>query len=269
MNQVTPVTQEAPVTFSHVKSQIYMDIYNTRIIYPTAIILLGLADVKACFRYPRIHADLTRAFGFIADELYNLATAMVFGLTASVSSWEAFRQAIKALTKVFATRLNLVVRHKTFIDVLKWEEIDPSAELTPAFYCTVNRGIIDDAGNRIDLPARIYAVNALMLALDVDHMNMVLAATIKAIFVVMGKPDIVVRQCPLAMDKWLELVIGPKQTMLGLISNTNILTIAIPAKYLKEVIDLLDSTWHPSQHCFKVSEAQKAHQKTSTSHQGS
>ncbi len=57
MNQVTPVAQEAPVTFGHVKSQIYMDIYNMRISHPTAMILLGLADVKACFRYPRIHED--------------------------------------------------------------------------------------------------------------------------------------------------------------------------------------------------------------------
>jgi hypothetical protein len=66
MNQVTPVAQEAPVTFGHVKSQIYTDIYNTCISYPTATILLDLADVKACFRYPRIHADLTGAFSFIA-----------------------------------------------------------------------------------------------------------------------------------------------------------------------------------------------------------
>jgi hypothetical protein len=47
MNQVTPVAQEAPVTFGHVERQIYMDIYNTRISYPTAMILLGLADIKA------------------------------------------------------------------------------------------------------------------------------------------------------------------------------------------------------------------------------
>jgi hypothetical protein len=119
MNQVTPVAQEAPVTFDHVKSQIYMDIYNTRISYPTAMILLSLADVKAYFRYSRIHADLTGVFGFIADKLYNLATAMIFGSTASASSWEAFRQAIKALMKVFANRPNLVIRHKKFIDMLK------------------------------------------------------------------------------------------------------------------------------------------------------
>jgi hypothetical protein len=126
---------------------------------------------------------------------------MVFSSTASASSWEAFKRAIEALTKVFANRLNLVIRHKKFIDMLKWEEIDPSTELTPAFSCTINRGIIDDAGNRIDLPARIYGDDALLLALDVDHMKMVLAATIKAIIVVMGRLDVVVRQCPLAMDK--------------------------------------------------------------------
>jgi hypothetical protein len=48
MNQVTPVAQEALVTFGHVKSQIY-NIYNTGISYPTATILLGLANVKMRF----------------------------------------------------------------------------------------------------------------------------------------------------------------------------------------------------------------------------
>ncbi len=158
--------------FGHVKSQIYMNIYKTRISYPAATILLGLADIKACFRYPRIHADLTGAFGFIADKLYNLAMGMVFSLTASASSWEAFRQAIEALTKVFAIRLNLVVKHKTFINMLKWEEIDPSTELTPAFSCTINCGIMDDAGNWMDIPTCIYVDDALMLALDVDHIKL-------------------------------------------------------------------------------------------------
>jgi hypothetical protein len=98
--------------------------------------------------------------------------------------------------------------------MLKWEEIDPSAKLTPAFSCTINCGIIDDAGNQIDLPTHIYVNDALMLALDVDHRKLVLASMIKAIFVVVGEPNVVVGQCPFAMDKWLELVIGPKQTML-------------------------------------------------------
>ncbi len=66
MNQVTPITREAPITFGHVKMQMYIDIYNTSITYPTFIILLAMADVKACFCFPCIHTDLTGAFGFLA-----------------------------------------------------------------------------------------------------------------------------------------------------------------------------------------------------------
>ncbi len=86
MNQVTPVSREAPITFGHVKIQLYTDIYNTGISHPTATILLGMADIKACFCFPRIHLDLTGAFGFMAGGYYNLATAMVFGSTTSASS---------------------------------------------------------------------------------------------------------------------------------------------------------------------------------------
>ncbi len=84
-----------------------------------------MANIKSCFCFARIHADLTGAFGFIANDLYNLATAMVFGSTTSASSWESFRQAIKDLMKIFANRLDLVIKHKKYLDMLKWEEADP------------------------------------------------------------------------------------------------------------------------------------------------
>jgi hypothetical protein len=92
-----------------------------------------------------------------------------------------------------------------------------------------------------------------MLATDRAHMETVLVVAIEAIFVVMSKLVTAVRQCSLAMDKWLELVIGLTQTMLGLIINTNKITIFIPYKYLNKVLDLLNLTWHPYQRYFKVS----------------
>ncbi len=73
----------------------------------------------------------------------------------------------------------------------------------------------------------------------------------------MGEPNDSVRQCPLAMDKWNELVISPRQIGLGLIIDTNWLTVAIHIKYLTEVCNLLDSAWHPNHRRFTVSEAQK------------
>jgi hypothetical protein len=78
--------------------QFFIDIYNTRISFPDVPILLGTADIKACFRFPRIHANLTGAFGFIAGGYFLLAIAMVFGSIASASSWELFRCAIKAMS---------------------------------------------------------------------------------------------------------------------------------------------------------------------------
>ena len=90
MNQVTPVDREAPITFGHVKIQLYIDIYNTGISHSNDVILLGMADIKACLCFPRIHLDLTGAFGFMAGGYYNLATATVFGSTTFASSWEPF-----------------------------------------------------------------------------------------------------------------------------------------------------------------------------------
>jgi hypothetical protein len=183
-------------------------------------------QIKACFCFARIHAVFT--CGLIADNLYILVTAIAFGSTTSASSWEAFWQAIKALTKVFTNRPDLVIKHKKYLDMLKWEEIDPHILITRAFSCDMNQGIINKNGNCLDIPAHIYVNDALMLAINRADMEIVLTVTIKAIFIAMCKPNVAVRQCPLAMDKWSELVIGPKQTMLGLIINTNKLTIAIP-----------------------------------------
>jgi hypothetical protein len=66
MNQVTLVTREAPITFGHVKIQLYTNIYNMHVSHPNDVILLGMADIKACFHFSRIHLDLTGAFGFMA-----------------------------------------------------------------------------------------------------------------------------------------------------------------------------------------------------------
>jgi hypothetical protein len=68
----------------------------------------------------------------------------------------------------------------------------------------------------------------LMMCSSLDiPIRMKLAALIEAIFVVMGEPDTIARQCPLAMDKWEELVVRPVQTMLGLVIYTYQLTVGI------------------------------------------
>ncbi len=75
-------------------------------------------------------------------------------------------------------------------------------------------------------------------------MEQVLASLTEAIFVVMGAPETSVRQCSLAMDKWEKLQVAPIQTMLGLLIDTNRMTVSGPDDYIKSVRLLIDSTWH-------------------------
>ncbi len=164
---------------------------------------------------------------------------------------------IEALSVAYADRLDLVITHKYYLNMISWAEHDPTAKITPAFPCSMNKGTLEAHGNRAKLTARIYVDDALMLALSRGHMEQVLAALIEAIFAIMGKPDTTVRLCLLAMDKWLELVVAPKQRMLGLIIDTNNLTVGIPPDYVAEVLDLISTTWHSHCCCFTIGEAQK------------
>jgi hypothetical protein len=59
-------------------------------------------------------------------------------------------------------------------------------------------------------------------------MEQVLAFLIEAIFMVMGAPDTSACQCSLAMDKWEKLQVAPIQTMLGLVIDTNRMTVSVP-----------------------------------------
>ena len=64
MNDITSTDDEAEVTFGMVKTLFYVYLYNLRISFSSADILLAMADVKACFRSPRSRPCLAGAFGF-------------------------------------------------------------------------------------------------------------------------------------------------------------------------------------------------------------
>ena len=169
---------------------------------------------------------------------------MVFGSTTSASIWEPNRRAIEAMSEVFANRPDLVIKHRRYLDMIWWDEIDPTVKITSAVACAIRRGLPAKLKSKIRQKACIFVDDALMLALCRSHMERVLGALIEAVFVVMGEPDTALRQYPLAMDKWLKLVVGPILIMLGLIINTNKLTVAIPKKYVSKLCNLINMTWH-------------------------
>ncbi len=111
---------------------------------------------------------------------------MVFGSTASASSWEPFRRAIQALSVVYAHRHDLIDKHRKILDMISWAPLDQAPDLAKAVPCLINSGVLNDQGMKVPLPAGIYVNNALTLATSKESMEQVLAALIKAIFVVMA-----------------------------------------------------------------------------------
>jgi len=119
LNDVTMTEFEQNITFSEAKMKLFQHIYNLRVSHPITKIYLALTDITAAFSFPRIHADLTGAFGFMAKATYFLATSMVFGSNVSASSREPFWRAIEVLIIKYSMIYNLVLKHKLFLDMLK------------------------------------------------------------------------------------------------------------------------------------------------------
>ena len=147
---------------------------------------------------------------------------------------------------VYAQRDDLVDKHKKLLDELKWsDDLSPRSDLVKAFPCSVNQGVVDEKGLLAPMTANIYVDDILAAAARQMNMLRLLAAIIEAIFTVCGSPDIAVRQCPLSLEKWHELIVGPRQIVLGLIIDTNTMTVGISDDYIQKVRDLL-SNWDPN-----------------------
>ena len=76
-------------------------------------------------------------------------------------------------------------------------------------------------------------------------MVITLLAMIEAIFIVMGQHETRVQQCPIAMDKWMDLIVDHEQVMLGLVLNTCRMSVRIELKYQLKVLKLMNDVWHP------------------------
>ena len=119
MHNMTPSGEDIKVTFGLVKILFYWLIYNQRACFPGKVIYLALADIKACFRFLRIHPDLAGTFGFM--EKVCIVSQLLWCLvpTHQHHVGSLLCRGIKRLTKKYSNQLDLVETHKCFIDVVK------------------------------------------------------------------------------------------------------------------------------------------------------
>ena len=126
--------------------------------------------------------------------------------------------------------------------MIKWNvPTEPLSKPVKAFKCPLNPGVIDDLGNQVNHPSRIWVDDILIAAVGVENMEMALATVIEAIFVVLGGPDTKSRQCPLAMDTWAKLIVAEEQLGLSLIIDTRKMSLAITRKYLNDTLRMIQT----------------------------
>ena len=257
MNEATPTDREVPVMFGYVFMAFCTWIWNLRISFPDKEIYLAFIDISSCFRFPRIFPDLIGAFGFLIGSMYFAANAMVFGSVVSASSWEPFRVAIAAIATSLYFRKNLVQKHKDLLDMISWdEELYPIPNLTRATPCSKNKGVINEDGSRKPTPHEIYVDDNLIADVK-EGMPFALAAAVEAIFTIMGVPALHLRQCAVALDKWMQLRVAAIQVLLGLMFNTRDMTVGITKEYRAEVLQSLTTRWHPGRESFNVPEMER------------
>ena len=254
MNEMTDQTLEAIIMFGYVYKDYCTWIYNMRITYPQVEILLAFIDISSCFRWPRIFPDLVGAFGFVIGPLFFAANVMVFDSVASASSWEPFRVAISAMATAYFYRAELVARHAALLDLIQWDEPAPDDTVfVQAVSCSKNQGIREKDGSIKPSQHHIYVDDDLMADIR-PRMPATLVSAVEAIFEIMGRPCLSLRQSAVAMDKWRLLQVAHVQILLGLVFNSRDMSVSITDDYREEVLDLLTTTWHPGRGGFTVSE---------------
>jgi hypothetical protein len=92
LTHVTPMDHEATIDFGTAKTKLLTNIYNWCISFPDEVIYLALADITACFCFPRLSTDVAIAFGFLAEALYFVSTSHVFGSTLQLALGKHFNE---------------------------------------------------------------------------------------------------------------------------------------------------------------------------------
>eukprot|EP00956_Cyclotella_meneghiniana_P011404 scaffold15999_cov56-Cyclotella_meneghiniana.AAC.1 len=130
MNMGVDDEDEPEITFGTTLMNFMVQLYNQRISYPSDEIWLATADIKACFRFPKIHPDVTGAFSFVFPFMGHLyiSTAMVFGFILSANCWEPFRRAIETMTQVYFSRFSKdSTLYKEYLDMISFDKVPKNA----------------------------------------------------------------------------------------------------------------------------------------------
>ena len=222
-------------------------IWNLRITYPTTEILLFDDDVKSAFRQCKYHPDVASAFSFIIQQFLFIPLGGTFGSITSPANFEPIARARMHLAHHLSNRRDLYNKYKHIIDKVQFsEEPPPNTIFTQAKKDSLHIGVKNTNKTSYNM-----FVDDNLFAQTKMFMKHAMAASIEALYIILGYPEIDKRQNPLSLDKYFESICSYNRTQLGININTRTMTISLTEKKRIAMIKEL-SHWHKERKSFTL-----------------
>ncbi|KAL7451837.1 hypothetical protein ACHAWC_006017 [Mediolabrus comicus] len=253
----TPEGSELDCLYGEVPRRFLQRLWNLRISYPDDDLVIHANDVKTCFRQIKHHPDIVGAFCYTIFAHLWIQIGCTFGSDFSPANWEGVRRCIEELAQGLFQDTSLRQKHRKYLDQLQWDVSLDSArgkKFTPAFRDSQNQGVFDEDGRPIDTPHALFVDDDIYAEVYCRvRVEQAIAASIEAIFILLGESDLTRRVDPISWDKLVEMVISHFNKVLGLEFNTRKMDVGPPPEFLARTIQLLDA-FHDGRKSFQLKE---------------
>ena len=257
----TKLGVEDDCLFGDARQRIWTRLYNLRITYPSTDIIIHANDVKSCFRQIKLHPDIMGAFSYIIANTLFLSCGLPFGTDFSPQNWEPFRRILELLAERLFDDDSLRTKHRKYLDQLVFDQsLGKSQErpFTVAAPDALNTGVLTQEGTPAPTPHNYYVDDGIYAEVfDRTRVEKALAASIEAIFIMLGDSDLSRRQDPVSFDKLIEMLVSHLNRILGHVIDTRRLVVGVPESFIQEVLTMLRTTWGDHRKQFTVKEAEE------------
>ena len=150
------------------------------------------------------------AFSYILGEFLFLQCGLAFSALFSPASWEVLRRIAEFLAESLFNDDTLRTKHRKYLDRLKWKKDlgNNKATFSPAVQDSLNQGVLRDR-ELVETPHDFYVDDDLYAELfDIIRIERAVAASIEAIFILLGESALHLRQDPISFDKMEETMVS-------------------------------------------------------------
>ena len=214
-------------------------IYNLRIIYKLKEILLFDDDDSGALSHIKMYPDIVGEYAFIIGHTLYVPIGSVFGSNVSPHNWEVIALSRTKLSEWLQTQPNIreiEEKHKDLPDLIKFPDdvFSPREEFTQAAPDSKNKGVKED-GVRLPTQNVIFVDDTLMVD-TWEHLRSSLAASVEALFTLLGFPEDHIMKSPLSINKYYEILWSYSRKQLGYLINSRKLTVAITEEKREDIL---------------------------------